>query len=115
MKNKKQIILSVLIFFIVIFAISMVFVSQHNFVLDNYKKQAVSVLDDYKNGKINNKTTSDKLDALSEKLSKEYKYNQDVGTMCLQSEVSLIALKIRFEEISDIEIKNYIKEIKNIN
>lgn len=115
MENKKQIILSLLILFIVIFAISIVFISQHNFALNNYKKQAISVLNDYKDGKINNKTASDKLDTLSKKLEKEYKDNQDVGTTCLQSKVSLIALKTKYDEISNSEIKNYINEIKNIN
>lgn len=115
MENKKQIILSLLILFIVIFAISIVFISQHNFALNNYKKQAISVLNDYKDGKINNRTASDKLDTLSERLRKEYEDNQDIGTMQLQIKVSLIALKTKYDEISNSEIKNYINEIKSIN
>lgn len=115
MKEKKQIILSILVLLITIFAILGIFIKEKNFSLSNYKKQSINILNEYKTGKIEKKEVSEKLDALSQKLEKEYENNNNVGTMCLQSKISSLALELKYEEISDSEIKKHIQEIKDIN
>lgn len=115
MKEKKQIILSILVLLITIFAILGIFIKEKNFSLSNYKKQSITTLNEYKNGKIEKNEVSEKLDALSQKLEKEYEKNNNGGTMCLQSKLSSLALELKYEEISDSEIKKHIQEIKDIN
>lgn len=114
MKEKKQIIISILVLLITIFAILGVFIKEENFFLNNYKKQSISVLNEYKNGKIERNKVSEKLGSLSEKLKKEYNNNNNIGIMCLQSKLSTLALEIKYEEMSDSEIKEHIQEIKDI-
>lgn len=113
--EKKQIFLSVVVLIIAVFTIFGIFIVKSNPILSNYKKQSIVILNDYKNGKLEGKKASDKLDSLAKKLEKEYKENDNIGIMCLQSELSSLALKMKYEEISDSEIKNYIQEIKNID
>lgn len=115
MKEKKQIILSLMVLMVVVFIIFGIFVAKRNPILSNYKKQSIAILNDYKSGKLEVEKASDKLDSLAKKLEKEYKENNNIGIMCLQSELSSLALKMKYEEISDSEIKNYIQEIKNID
>lgn len=115
MKEKKQIIFSIVVLIVVVFIICGIFITKSNPILNNYKKQSIVILNDYKSGNLEGKKASDKLDSLAKKLKKEYEQKDNIGAMCLQSKLSSLALKMKYEEISDSEIKKYIQEIKNID
>lgn len=89
--------------------------NNHNTTFNNYKKQSISILNQYKNGELTRKETSEKIDALSEKLGNEYEINNESYILCLDVKLSLIAYKLTDAELSDTEVNNYIQEIKDIN
>ena len=103
-----------IIIIILIYLIGFIY-NNYNSEFNNYKKQSISILNKYKSGELTHRETSEKLDILSEKLDNEYYKNNKASYMFfLEVKLSTISLKLRFNELSNTEINNYIQEIKNI-
>ena len=103
------------IIILVIFVIVCICFSVDNSLLGDYKKQSISILTEYKSGKLTSKETEEKIKNLQKKVEKEYKENEDnKGMYFLKSKLSYIAFKLGWEgEQSNSEIDNYISEIKS--
>lgn len=81
----------------------------------NYRNQAITILNQYKKGSITGKEASEKLNAIVNKLRNEPDIDNDyesASKFALQMEISSIASKLSYDELSDTEINKYIKEIK---
>lgn len=81
---------------------------------DDYKKQSIEILTQYKDGKLTRKETEEKIDAIVEKLGNEYKVNNETNIYLLKSKLSLITQKLFDEELSNTLISQYIQTIKEM-
>lgn len=109
--NKKYLILGVIILIVCIFTIFIY--NKYDTPLNNYKKQAITTLKQYKSGEVTKKEAKEKLDAVSDKLSSEYEVQKESKVLSLEVKISYIAYKLIDKELSDTEIEKYIEEIKN--
>lgn len=104
----------ILLVIILIFFATLVFMN--NSKDNNYKKQAITILKQYENGNITRKEASEKLSNLSKKLEKEPEPNnlsKSASRFALRMKLSLLSLELFNGELSDTEVDNNIKEIKN--
>ena len=94
-----------------------------NTVINNYKRQAILILTDYKSSKITKNEASQKIDALEEKTYKEYEErkndinsneNEVTKVLGLSIKLSGIEMKLSKGELSNSEIDKYIEEIKDL-
>lgn len=114
---KKWWFLGITILTIVISIMYILVFSNNSSAYNNYSKQAISILNQYKEGQLTGKESSNKLNALSKKIDNETnsddKY-ESVSMFALQMKLSNIALKLFNGELSNTQINNYIEEIKKI-
>ena len=100
---------------LIIFMIMMyIFVFSNN-TYNNYSKQAITILNQYREGQLTGKESSEKLSALSRKIGNEPSGNdkyESASIIALQTKISKIALELFNGELSNTQINNYIKEIK---
>ena len=89
--------------------------NNNNTTFNNYKKQSITILTQYRDGKLTRKETEEKIDAIAEKLQSEYKVNNEINISYLQVQLSLIVLKLFDGELSNTEIDGYIQEIEKID
>ena len=89
--------------------------NNNNTTFNNYKKQSITILTQYKDGKLTRKETEEKIDAMADKLQSEYKVNNEINISYLQVQLSLIVLKLFDGELSNTEIDGYIQEIEKID
>lgn len=103
---------------IIIFAIACVLISVSiNDVTKNYKNQAISVLNKYKDGSLTGKQASDKLKSISDKIGKEPKIEDEYKSakmLRLEMRLSKLSWDLLDDELSDTEINNNIIEITGI-
>lgn len=89
--------------------------NNHNTAFDDYKKQSITILNQYKAGKLTKKETRDKINTISDKLKNEYKINNETNISSLELNLLIIAHELFDKELSNTEIDTYIQEIKKIN
>ena len=89
--------------------------NNNNTTFNNYKKQSITILTQYRDGKLTRKETEEKIDAIAEKLENEYKINDETNIYLLKSKLSLITQKLFDEELSNTLINQYIQSIKEMN
>lgn len=82
--------------------------------INNYKKQAIEILEEYKQGKATSDKTKEKIGALGEKVHKEYEDDSSTDLLFLSTELQRIEWDLVQGEISNTEANDYIREIKNI-
>ena len=82
----------------------------HSQPIYQYKKQAISILTEYKNNTISNKEAREQLDNLCSKMYGEKDPNNIL--LGLEIEINSISYSL-FDELSNTQIDNYINEIKN--
>lgn len=82
--------------------------------LDNYKSQASNILSEYKQGKITNAETKNKIESLNQKVKKEYEKEETTQSLVLTGIFQRIEWGLMKGELSDTEVSAYIQEIKNI-
>lgn len=120
MENEKKAIYKkwwfwVIIIVVLILGILIYRLNYSNTELNSYKKQSITILNQYKEGKLTRKETEEKIDAIAEKLGNEYKVNNETNIYLLESKLSLITQKLFNEELSNTLINQYIQAIKEIN
>ena len=101
----------ILVLIIVFFGIYMI---NNNSAFNNYKNQSISILNDYKKGKITREEAKEKIEAISDKTNKDYTNDDTSKTLFLSSKLQRIEWDLVRGELSDMEVNNYIKEIEEI-
>lgn len=89
--------------------------NNRNAEFNNYKKQSITILTQYRDGKLTRKETEEKIEAIADKLGNEYKVNDETNIYLLKSKLSSIAYKLFDEELSNTLINQYIQAIKEID
>jgi len=87
-----------------------------NDITKEYKKQAISVLNEYKSGKLTDKQASDKLKSIADKIAKEPENEDEYNSakiFALEMKISRLSLELLNEGLSNTEVNKNIKEIKN--
>ena len=82
---------------------------------NNYKKESITILNQYKDGKLTRKEAEEKIDAISDKLKNERKINDDTNIFLLEVKLSSITYELFNQELSNTEIDTYIQEIKRLD
>ena len=88
-----------------------------NDIIKDYKKQSLSVLNEYKNGNLTDKQASDKLKSIADKMAKEPEIEdkyKSAKMLALQARLSRLSLELFNDGLSNTEVNSNIKEIKEI-
>lgn len=109
-KSIKNILVPFSIILIVLLIIGCFILYNHSQPIYQYKKQAISILTEYKNNTISNKEAREQLDNLCSKMYGEKDPNNIL--LGLEIEINSISYSL-FDELSNTQIDNYINEIKN--
>lgn len=107
--------LGIAILVVIIIGIGIIINMTNNAGENNYRKQAVSILNQYKQGQLTKKEASEKLGNLSEKIANEPDIKDEhkrASIFALQAKLSNLSLQLFNDELSNTQIDNYIKEIK---
>lgn len=88
--------------------------NNNNTTFNNYKKQSITILTQYRDGKLTRKETEEKIDAISDKTYKDYTNDDTSKTLFLSSKLQKIEWDLVKGELSDTEVNDYIKEIEEI-
>lgn len=105
---------------ILFLCISIYIYNDYNTIFSNYKRQSITILNQYKAGKLTRKETHDKIDTISNKLRNEQKINNEtnfydkINISTLETNLVTIAYELFDNELSNTEIDTYINEIKRI-
>lgn len=115
MEKKKNVIIAVILIFIIIFLIlgMCIIVSIPNKDESNiisYKKQVITILEEYKKGDITNSEVKEKIHSIRCKIDAEPGNKTSYSN--LSTKIMNIELNFNGKEISNSEIDNYIKELK---
>ena len=112
--NKKWIIIFIII--ILVFS-SIIIYRYYNSELNIYKRQSISILNQYKNGLLTNKETSKKIEEISKRIDNKddskNKY-ENSALFALKMKLSRIAQELLFNELSNTNINSHIADIKKI-
>ncbi len=103
--------IAIVVLIIIFFCIYMI---NNNSTFNNYKNQSISILNDYKKGKITREDAKEKIEAISNKTNKDYTNDDTSKTLFLSSKLQTIERDLSKGELSDTEVNNYIKEIEEI-
>lgn len=99
---------------LIIISIS-IYMINNNSGFNNYKNQSISILNDYKKAKITREEAKEKIEAISDKIDKDYKTEKDTSRMLFLSvNLQRIEWDLVEGELSDTEVYSYIKEIEKI-
>lgn len=82
--------------------------------INNYKNQAIGILGEYKQGKITSDKAKEKIDALGEKVYKEYQDDSSTNLLFLSTILGRIEWDLVQGEITNTKVNSYILEIRNI-
>lgn len=110
--NKKYLILGVIILIVCILII-FIYNKYYNTPLNNYKKQSINILNEYKRGEITKEKVKEKLDVLLNKLKQE-NIIRDRSISLLETNLTNIDDKLIRQELSSTEIDKYVQVIKDI-
>ena len=114
--SKKGIVV-IICFAVIIIALCVLYFNTKN-PLNQYKKEIINILNDYKENKINSEKASKELESISyrakEKAKETENNTQSTTWFLLSTTTSNIALQIELQKIDRIEINEYVKKIKNI-
>lgn len=116
-ENKKNIhknLLIVLMVIIILISFGIYLCFKDTMLIDNYKEQVISILNEYKQGKIVKSEVKDKMDILSKKVELEYKDISTTESLLLTGILQRIEWDFTKGELSDTEVNKYIQEIKKI-
>lgn len=80
---------------------------------NSYRKQAISILNNYNQGKITSTEAKEKINALSKKTDKEYQSSESIEILAITSILQRIEGEFIKGELSNTETNAYIQEIKN--
>lgn len=119
MKNEKKVstkIYFILCVIILILSCAIICIyNNNNTPLNSYKKQSIDILNQYKDGKLTNKESREKIDEISKKIENEYEIRENSKFLSLlEAKINNISYKLLKQELSNTEIEKYIQEIKNI-
>lgn len=103
-----------IIIVVLIIISSFVYIINNNSTFNNYKNQSISILNDYKKGKITREETKEKIEAISDKTNKDYTNDDTSKILFLSSKLQKIEWDLVKGELTDTEVNNYIKEIEEI-
>lgn len=113
MNKKWGIGLIVALAMIIIFFGAYIFINNSS-ALNNYKNQSIELLKNYETGKMTKEDAKTKIEAISKKVEKEYESDKSTGVLILTSTLQRIEWDLIKGEISNTEVNDYIREIKNI-
>jgi len=82
--------------------------------INNYQKQAVSILKQYQQGGITNIEAEERIKIIREKTNIEYEEEQSTELLILTSILERIEGEFSKGELSDTEVNTYIREIKTV-
>ena len=119
MKEKKQIYRQWwfwgLIIIVIFLAIVFTYITlQENSNFNNYKRQSIDILNDYKKGELTKEEAKEKIEAVDDKIDIDYKKENTTNLLFLSIKLTNIEWNLVEGELSDTEVDNYIKEIKDI-
>ena len=77
--------IAIVVLIIIFFCIYMI---NNNSTFNNYKNQSISILNDYKKGKITREEAKEKIEAISDKLQSERKVNEDTNIFYVEVKLS---------------------------
>ncbi len=112
--NRKDAIIATLvaIAMIAIVIIGMYYVKTSN-PSYRYSKEAIKILENYKDNAITRKQAIRELNSLSYQVKEESeKKDNDTSLFLLYTKLGVISLKIELEEVDRIDINDYIEELK---